>query len=206
MRSAWSPTRSRSFETFFVVWPNCLLALPTLLVIALTSTSARLGLPIERGTETPRIVFRRSRPLRTSPPATPTAVAPTATAGPLTLVTALFTVPTTPLRWVSFRLVPLRVGPAPLPLRLEVVFRDEPLLDLERLRVGAADFERDEPLRDERALEPEVPLAFDLDPELFDEPLLPCPLREAGLLAIPHPSRIENVRTGSFRLPKGAAG
>ena len=105
MRSAWSPTRSRSFETFFVVWPNCLLALPTLLATALTSTSGRLGLPIERGTETPRIVFRRSRPLRTSPPATPTAVAPTATAGPLTLVTAPLTVPTTPLFWAPFRLV-----------------------------------------------------------------------------------------------------
>jgi hypothetical protein len=204
MRSAWSPTRSRSFETFFVVWPNCLLALPTLLATALTSTSGRLGLPIERGTETPRIVFRRSRPLRTSPPATPTAVAPTATAGPLTLVRAPLTVPTTPLFWAPFRLVLLRLEAPPLPLRLEVVFRDEPLLDLEglvRLRVGAADFERDE-----RAREPEVPLAFDLDPELFDEPLLPCPLREAGLLAIPHPSRIENVRASSFRLPKGAAG
>ena len=44
MRSAWSPTRSMSFETFLVVWPKFLLALPTVFAIDLTSRSGRLAL------------------------------------------------------------------------------------------------------------------------------------------------------------------
>jgi hypothetical protein len=201
MRSAWSPTRSRSFETVFVVWPNCLLALPTLLAIALTSTSGRLGLPSERGTETPRIVFRRSRPLRTRPPATPTAVAPTATAGPLTFVTAPLTLPTTPLLWAAVRLVLVSL----LLLRLEAAFRDDPRLRVAAAGLERAGFDRDEPLRDERVLEAEEPPAFDLDAEAFDEPLLLCPPREADLLAIPIPLDSKNVSTGRFRLPSRTA-
>jgi hypothetical protein len=201
MRSAWSPTRSRSFETVFVVWPNCLLALPTLLAIALTSTSGRLGLPSERGTETPRIVFRRSRPLRTRPPATPTAVAPTATAGPLTFVTAPLTLPTTPLLWAAVRLVLVSL----LLLRLEAAFRDDPRLRVAAAGLERAGFDRDEPLRDERVLEAEEPPAFDLDAEAFDEPLLLCPPREAVLLAIAIPLDSKNVSTGRFRLPSRTA-
>ena len=202
MRSAWFPTRSRSFETVFVVWPNCLLALPTLLAIALTSTSGSLALPIERGTVTPRIVFRRSRPLRIRPPATPTAVAPAATAGPLTFVTAPLTLPTTPLLWAAVRLV---LAPLLLLLRPEAAFRDDP-----RLRVAAAGFERAgfdraEPLRDERVLEAEEPPAFDRDGEAFDEPLLLCPPREADLLAMPIPLDSKYASTGTFRLPSGTA-
>ena len=80
MRSAWSPTRSMSFDTLFVVWPNCLLALPTLLATDWTSTfeSARNRDPrgSSSGASGPSARARRRYP---------TAVAPTATAGPLTL-------------------------------------------------------------------------------------------------------------------------
>ena len=41
MRSAWSPTRSMSWDTFFEVSPNRLLALPTVLATDLTSRSGR---------------------------------------------------------------------------------------------------------------------------------------------------------------------
>ena len=81
-----------SFETLFDVSPNCLLAFPTVFATFLTSTLGTL-----RGTGTPRIVFCRRVPLSTKPPATPTAVAPIATAGPLTFDAVLLTVPTTPL-------------------------------------------------------------------------------------------------------------
>ena len=53
MRSAWSPTRSMSLETFFVVWPNCLLALPTLLATDWMSTFEKAR------NRDPRIFFRR---------------------------------------------------------------------------------------------------------------------------------------------------
>lgn len=159
-------------------------------------------MPIERGTEIPRIVLRRSRPLRTSPPATPIAVAPTATAGPLTLVAAPLTLPTTPLLWGAVRLV---LVPLLLLLRLEAAFRDDPRLRVAAAGLERAGFDRDEPLRDERVLEAEDPPAFDLDAEALDEPLLLCPPREAGLLAMSIPLDSKNVSTGSFRLPRGTA-
>jgi hypothetical protein len=207
MRSAWSPTRSMSFDTFLEVWPNCLLALPTVLATDFTSRS------IERGTGTPRMVLRRIRPLSTRPPASPTAAAPTATAGPLALPAVSLIVPTTP---VPFWLALLRLcvlGLVALPPE-----RDEPLLEREpalRLRVEAADFERaaDGLDRDEAGLafaRDAAGLAFARDAAGFalDAPLLalvlaPDPfdvelvllfvLREAGLLvAIPH-----TLRSGS---------
>ena len=172
MRSAWSPTRSMSFETFFVVWPNCLLALPTLLATDWTST------PERRGSGIPRIFLRREWRLSTSPPATPTAVAPTATAGPLTLLAAPLIVPTTPPFPVPFWLA--------APLRLAAGFlRPLALLDREAVdRLLVAAFER---LRDEAL--PALPLALDLGldlglglaRELLDVArAVPCPLREAG--------------------------
>jgi hypothetical protein len=236
-----------SFETFFVVWPNCLLALPTDLATALRSTSVRLGLTIERGTLTPRIVFLRVRPLSIIPPATPTAVAPTATAGPLTFATAPLMLPTTPLCPVPFWAGVLRLE---LLLRLGLVFRVPPLLErellerplelvlrplallerelpllareafarppelvlrplalLERealLRPPDAGFERDalpeaaaERLRDEAP--PELRLALAFDPDPLDEPRVPCPLLEVGLVAIPSPS-VESVRKCAIAL------
>jgi hypothetical protein len=102
MRSAWSPTRSMSFDTVFEVWPNCLLALPTVLATDFTSIS---------GSGTPKTLFGRARLLSAKPPATPAAAAPTAIAGPPALPAAVFTVPTMPLpffaleeRWAAGRL------------------------------------------------------------------------------------------------------
>jgi hypothetical protein len=196
-----------SLDTFFDVWPNCLLALPTVLA---TDLRSRLALPIERGSGTPRTFLRRVRLLSTKPPATPAAAAPRATAGPLAVLTAFLSVPTMPL---LFWLVPLRLDLSPLRgldlLRLWgprfpllPAEREEPLLEREallRLRVDADDFERDgppddreEPLRDAPPPERDDPLALVLAPEPFEELLLPCRLREADLLlAIPHPSLIE---------------
>ena len=179
-----------SFETLFVLWPNCLLALPTLLATAWTST------PDIRGTGTPRMVFRREWPLSTSPPASPTAVAPMATAGPLTLLAAPLMVPTTPLPPLPFWLATLRPALPPPPLRLAVVLdRAAPLLDrdalerdlLERALLERALLERPaveafgvrdalpvarvERLRDE--VPPLlVPLFLALDPDVLDEPRL----------------------------------
>lgn len=190
MRSAWSPTRSMSFDTLFDVWPSCLLALPTVFVALptlfatdLTSRSGRLGLPIERGTVTPRTFFRRGRFFSARPPAIPAAATPTATAGPRALLAASLIVPTTPsLLWLF----------AWLGLPPPVLGRDEPLRErdaLLRRRVDADVFERDEPpeerdepLRDEPLAVREVPLAFVFEPELFDELLLLGLLREADLL------------------------
>jgi hypothetical protein len=93
MRSAWSPARSRSLETFFDVFANCLVALPTVFTIALASISGR---SFGRGRGTPSTVLRRPRDLSISPPATPAAAAPTATAGPLALLAALLAVSTKP--------------------------------------------------------------------------------------------------------------
>jgi hypothetical protein len=175
-----------------------LLALPTPLAIPLTSTTGMLGLASERGTGTPRTVLRRMRFFSTKPPATPAAAAPTATAGPLALLAAFLTLPTTPLPfWLVARLELLRlcaVRFAPPPLE-----RDEPLLERAaelRLRVDppdlaldAAVFEREavDLEREAADLDADDPLALVLDPEPFD--LLLCPLRELGLLAaIRHPS------------------
>ena len=197
MRSAWSPTRSMSFDTVFEVWPNCLLALPTVLATDFTSM---LALPIERGSFTPRIFLRLGRPLSIKPPAIPTAAAPTATAGPLALLAALLSVATTPLL-LCLALLRLELVPPPeLDLLLVCGLRfEEPLLAREallRLRVEADDFERDEPpderdergdpLRDAALPERADPLAFVFEPAPFDALLLLCPLREADLLvAIP---------------------
>src|SRR5918994_4446323 len=101
-----------SLDTFLVVLPNCLLALPPVLAIDLTSMSGRL---IGRGTGTPSTVLRRIL-LRSmtppDPPATPAAVAPTATAGPLALPATCFTVSIIPL--LPLRLWVLRLCERPL--------------------------------------------------------------------------------------------
>lgn len=190
MRSAWSPTRSMSLDTFFDVWPNCLLALPRLFATDFTSRSGSFALPIERGRATPRTFVRRVRRLSTRPPTTPAAAAPTATAGPLALLAAPLSVPTMPL---PFWFAPLRLEPPPLRalelLRLcglRFVLEREALL---RARVDADDFERDEPpeerdepLPDPPLAEREDLLAFVFEREPLDELLLLCPLREADLL------------------------
>jgi hypothetical protein len=182
-----------SFDTLFVVWPNCLLALPTLLAIFCMSTFERLGL---RGTGTPRMVFRRLLPLSTSPPATPTAVAPMATAGPLALDAALLTVPTSLPLPDPFRLAVLRLEAFPLPLRFDVDFRGVdfravglralPLVEREAdERLFDADLERD-PLPEARVarLREEALLALLLDrPEPLDERVL-CPPPDVDLVAM----------------------
>ena len=201
MRSAWLPTRSMSFDTFLDVWPNCLLALPTVLATDLTSRSG--SLPIERGSVMPRTVERRERRLSTRPATSPAVAAPTATAGPLALLATSLTVPTRPSRrWV---LAEPRLAPLPLD-------REEPLRERElllRARVDADDFERDEPpeerdepLRAPPLAERDEPPVLVLDaglfePEVFEpellDALLPCPLREVDLLvAIRDTPSIEN--------------
>jgi hypothetical protein len=178
-----------SLDTVFDVWPNCLLALPTLLATDFTSRSGSFALPIERGRVTPRTFVRRVRRLSTRPPTSPAAAAPTATAGPPALLAAPFSVPTIPL---SFWLVLLRLELAPLRaldlLRvcgLRFAVEREPLL---RARVEADDFERDEPPEARDA-----PLVF--EPAPFDALLLLCLLGEADLLvAIRDTSPIENIR------------
>jgi hypothetical protein len=149
-----------SRDTVFVVWPNCLLALPTDLATDLRSMS---GLLMERGTETPSTFFWRVRDRIKSPPATPAtpaAVAPTATAGPLALLATCFTVPTTPFElslWLcGARLCALRFA-VEAPDRLEL----DPLL------------ERREPLPADRGFAPaELARARLFDPEAFEDPLL----------------------------------
>jgi hypothetical protein len=200
MRSAWSPTRSMSLDTVLLVSPNCLLALPTVFASDLTSMSGLLseGLLSERGTGTPITLRWRVRERINSPPATPAAVAPTATAGPLALLATSRTVPTKPFFDPLLRLCAL--GRCWLRLRLWLV----------RLAVAALErfeplLEREEPLRDERALAPdELALARDelalapeelafareepvlgllLDAEPLDDLLLVCLLPEDFLLA-----------------------
>ena len=83
-------------DTSFDAFPTCLLALPTVLAIDFMSTFERLGLPSDRGTGTPRIRLRCLRPRMSIPPATPTAVTPTATAGPLALPATSLIVPAMP--------------------------------------------------------------------------------------------------------------
>jgi hypothetical protein len=170
MRSAWSATRSMSLETDLPVCPNCLLALPTVFAIDLTSISGRL---IERGTGTPnthlwRVRERMRRPPAT--PATPAAVAPAAIAGPLALLATSLTVPTNPFEPL------LRLWVLRLPLRLWVLRLRLWLLRLavEPLDLREPLLEREEPLREVRALAPEElarALLFEAEP--FDEPLLP---------------------------------
>jgi hypothetical protein len=89
--SAWSPARSMSFETFFDVFANCLLASPTVFATDLASTAGRC-----LGIGTPSHVLRRPRLLMTSPPAMPAAAAPTASAGPLAFVATCLIASVTP--------------------------------------------------------------------------------------------------------------
>jgi hypothetical protein len=165
-----------SLDTVFDVCPSCLLALPTVLTADLTSTS---------GSFTPStFVPRDERRLRSTPPATPAAAAPAAMAGPLALLAAALTVPTTPLLLLA--LAELRLPPPPFereepPLERDELLlerdaalleRDEPLVERElllRARVEGDDFERAEPPL--FAFDAELPL-FALDPELLDERLL----------------------------------
>ena len=174
MRSAWSPARSRSFETFFVAFANRLLACPTDFAIDLASRSGR-PFPIERGSVTPRTVLRRIRLLRTIPPAIPAAAAPAATAGPAALLATCLTVSATPpplplllavagvLRRAVLRVVVLRFAPL-LDARDALLDRVVRLLLL--LRAGA-DFGRAGFL---------VPEAFRVDAlaELLDRVLPLC--------------------------------
>jgi hypothetical protein len=95
MRSAWSPTRSMSFETLFVVLPKRLLASPTVLTTDFMSMSDTV-LPM-RGTGTPSTFLRLRRLFTTSPPASAAAAAPAATAGPLALPAPFFSVARTPV-------------------------------------------------------------------------------------------------------------
>ena len=88
MRSAWSPTRSMSFETLFEVLPNSLLAFPMVFASDAISSSD------ERGSVSPSTFVRRLRLLSAS---TPTTAAPAAIAGPL----AFFATSVTPLASLS---------------------------------------------------------------------------------------------------------
>lgn len=131
-----------SLDTVFVVWPSCLLALPTDLAIDLRSMS---GLLRERGTGTPSTFFWRVRERIKSPPATPAtpaAVAPTATAGPLALLATCLTVPTTPFE-LSLWLCVLRLGVLRFAAEAAARFELDPLL------------ERREPLPADRAFAPD---------------------------------------------------
>ena len=166
-----------SFETLFVVWPNCLLALPTLLATDWMSTFD------SRGTGIPRIFLRREWLFSASPPASPTAVAPTATAGPLTLVAAPLIVPTSPPFPVPFWLAVLRLELLRLAAVLRLAagfFRPFALLDREALAralVAAFGRLRDEPLPElVRVLE----LGLGFGPDLLVVARLVLrPLREA---------------------------
>lgn len=199
-----------SFDTVFDVWPNCLLALPTLLATDLTSRSGSFALPIERGRVTPRTFVRRVRRLSANPPATPTAAAPTATAGPLALLATFLTVPTMRL---PFWLALLRLEPPPrrvLGLLRVCGLRFGAERDaLLRARVEAADLERDEepeerdaPLRAPPLPEREDRLALAFEAEPLDVLLLLCRLAEADLLvAIRDTLPIENICISSFGVP-----
>jgi hypothetical protein len=156
-----------SLDTVFVVWPNCLLALPTDFATDLRSMS---GLFTERGTGTPSTFFWRVRERIKSPPAMPAAVAavaPTATAGPLALLATCFTVPTTPFE-LSLWLSVLRLGALRFAVEAADCFEPDPLL------------ERREPLPADRAFAPdELARARLFDPDAFDDLLL---LRDADPL------------------------
>jgi hypothetical protein len=200
-----------SFDTAFEVSPNLLLALPTLLTNDPTSSSVRLGLPIERGSGTPRIFLRRVRLLRAKPPASPAAAAPTATAGPLALPAAVLSVSTMPL---AFRLA-LRCLLLPPPRELDLFApcrprREPPALGRDSVREPEAplrrredgdDFERaappddrEESLRDVEPPERDGALASALELEPVDELPLLCLLPDAALLAITHPFSDDAIR------------
>ena len=148
-----------SFETFFDVWPNCLLALPTAFAADFTSRSDRPDFAIARGTGMPSTFLRRGRLVRITPPTIPAVAAPTATAGPLSLPAASLIVPTTP--------------PADLAARP---------LELWRLRFAVVAAERDDPLLErDRALRARAAFAFAPGP--FAEALLLRVPLAAGLLA-----------------------
>ena len=154
--------------------------------------------------------MRRVRRLSTNPPATPTAAAPTATAGPLALVATFLTVPTMPL---PFWLALLRLEPPPLGVLdllrvwgLRFAVEREELL---RARVEAADFERDEPPEERDVPLPDPPLperedrfAWAFEAEPLDVLRLLCLLAEADLLvAIRDTPSIENIRFPAFGVP-----
>ena len=111
MRSAWSPTRSMSLQTFFEVLPNRLLALPRLLVKDFTSRSD------ERGSVIPSTFLRRLRLLSAR---TPVVAAATASAGPTDLLATSFA--------VAARPVALRLERASLLLVVRTDPFDGPLL------------------------------------------------------------------------------
>ena len=129
------------------------------------------------------------RPSARSRRRSPTAVAPTATAGPLTLLAAPLTVPTTPPFPVPFWLAAVRLALVLLVRLAAGFFRAPPLPDVDREafdRLLVAAFER---LRDdalfELPLDLGLGLGLDLDPELLDVArVVPFPLREVGWLAI----------------------
>ncbi len=183
-----------SLETFFDVSPNCLLAFPMAFVTDFTSNS---GLPSERGSGIPS-TLGRARLLRISPPTTPAAAAPTASAGPPALLPALLSVLTTPLLSRVLALLRLDVarreldaglarlcGPRLAPSPLVAPLRDRDALL--RLRVEAADLgradepERGEPFFDVRAPEREDPLACAFERAAVEPDLVlePEPLDEA---------------------------
>ena len=126
MRSAWSPARSMSLDTFFDVLANWLLTSPTVLAIDLASTLGRC-----LGIGTPSTVLRRDRPLSAIPPAMPAAAAPTAIAGPFALPAAAFTVSTTPCPLLAR---PFEVADVVL-YDVDAVF-ERPFADVERVLFG----------------------------------------------------------------------
>jgi hypothetical protein len=178
-----------SLDTLFDVSPNCLLALPTVFATFLTSTLGTL-----RGTGTPRTVLRRWVLLSTIPPAIPTAVAPMAIAGPLTLDAAPLTVPTTPLLPDPFRLG-LLLGLRAAGLRAGVL-----RALLERLareddeRLLAADLDRELPAARFVPLPDEELLALGL---AFEAPLLLRVPLEVDLVVAILSSPFENVRVAT---------
>jgi hypothetical protein len=196
-----------SFDTLFEVSPNCLLAFPTVFVSDLTSTTGRLGRASRRGTETPRTFRRLGRLFSASPPATPTAAAPTAIAGRPAFPATFLIRPTTPLALCAerlrFELPPLELDfPRLWPLReLPLELARDPLLEREllpllRLRDEAGRFERD--AADDRV----EPLAFDFEVEgfaAFDERSLLFLVPEAALLSA---IAMSPVRGLPARLPR----
>jgi hypothetical protein len=119
--------------------------------------------------------------------------------------------PTAPLLWALLRLATLRPALAPVAPRLDAAFRAGAAV-FRRAALGAllgvrfeepdalgrargAGFERDAlaeaRLRDEALGVPRV-LVLESGPP--DEPRSLCLLRAVGVLAIPHPSRVANVR------------
>jgi hypothetical protein len=132
-----------SFETVFDVLAKFWLASPTVFAIDFASS---FGLPSARGSGMPSTFGRLRRLLISSPPATPAAAAPTATAGPLALPAACLAVPATwltrPPTWLTRSLtLALPFCEAAVDLERDVGFeRDD---DFERERDGGFELERD---------------------------------------------------------------